>query len=31
MKVIFSCLLATGLLFLLTGCGSKDESLESID
>lgn len=31
MKIIFSCLIATGLLFSLTGCGSKDESLESID
>ncbi|MGX7172559.1 lipoprotein [Enterococcus ratti] len=31
MNVIFSCLIMTGVLFSLTGCGSKDESLESID
>ncbi|MBF8808104.1 MAG: hypothetical protein IC227_07005 [Enterococcus lacertideformus] len=31
MKVIFSCLIATGLLFVLVGCGSKDDGVESID
>lgn len=31
MKVIFSCLLATGLLFSLTGCGNGDKNEASID
>lgn len=31
MKGIFSCLLATGLLFSLTGCGNGDKNEASID